>query len=287
MSIPIQAQYQKYRTLLVPYAYNIIGDSLAAEDVVQEILNTYFLNDREHIMDPDRYLVRSVINRAINAKKSIRARKKHYIGQWLPVPVHTDESVYREIDKRRILDYSLLVLLERLNPKERAVFILKESFDFEHSEIAKVLEITVENSRQLYKRGKLKVESGGLKASSNRVIVDATLKKLTEAILRADIESVKALLAAQVQSHSDGGDMKAARKIILGRANVSKFLKALYGKYFHPGSVVTYEELNHSPALVFRIGDLIYRCMLFDVRDGIIENVYIITNPAKLRSLVA
>jgi RNA polymerase sigma-70 factor (ECF subfamily) len=286
MSIPIEAQYQKYKAQLVPYAYSIIGDSLAAEDVVQEILNTYFLNDHEHIQDPDRYLTRSVINRSINAKKSMQARKKQYIGQWLPVPIHTDESIYKEIDKRRILDYSLLVLLERLNPKERAVFILKESFDFEHSEIAEVLQITVENSRQLYKRARQKLESGGLKASADKVTADATLKKLTEAILRADVENVKALLAAQVQSYSDGGDMKAAPNIIVGRDNVSKFLKALYGKYFHDGTVVTSEELNHGPALVFRLGNLIYRCVMFGVRDGVIENVYIMNNPAKLRALV-
>src|SRR5688572_192754 len=286
MSSPFEAQYQKYRAKLVPFAYNIIGDSLAAEDVVQEILNTYFLNNHDHIQDPNRYLMRSVINRSINAKKSIQVRKKQYIGQWLPVPIHTDESIYKEIDKRHILDYSLMVLLERLNAKERAVFILKESFDFEHSEIAEVLQITVENSRQLYKRARQKLESGGLKAAGDKVTADTTVKKLTEAILRADIENVKALLAAQVQSYSDGGDMKAAPNIIVGRDNVSKFLKALYGKYFHAGTVVTSEELNYGPALVFRLGNLIYRCVMFDVRDGMIENVYIIVNPAKLRALV-
>jgi RNA polymerase sigma-70 factor (ECF subfamily) len=282
----IEAQYRKYRTQLVPYAYNIIGDSLAAEDVVQEILNTYFLNDRAHIQDPDRYLMRSVINRSINAKKHISAKKQQYIGQWLPVPVHTDEDIYKGMDKQHILDYSLLVLLERLNPRERAVFILKESFDFEHSEIAEVLEITTEHSRQLYKRGRQKLESGGLKPSPQNVKTDATVKKLTDAILRADVENVKALLAADVQSYSDGGDVKAARNIIVGGDHVSKFLKALYSKYFHPGTIVTSEELNHSPALVFRIGDLIYRCIMLDIHDGVIENVYIISNPSKLRSLV-
>lgn len=286
MSLPIETQYRKYKAQLVPYAYNIIGDSLAAEDVVQEILNIYFLNPHDQIQNPDGYLMRSVINRSINAKKSIQVRKKQYIGQWLPVPIHTDESIYKEIDRRHILDYSLLVLLERLNPKERAVFILKESFDFEHSEIAEVLEITVENSRQLYKRGRQKLESGGLKPAGDKVTVDATLKKLTEAILRADVENVKALLAEQVQSYSDGGDMKAAPNVIVGRDNVSKFLKALYGKYFHAGTVITVEELNHAPALVFSLGNLIYRCLLFDVRDSVIENVFIIVNPAKLRGLV-
>lgn len=282
----IETQYLKYKKQLVPYAYNIIGDSLAAEDVVQEILNAYFLNDRAHIQEPDKYLMRSVINRSINAKKTINAKKQQYIGQWLPVPVHTDEDIYRGMDKQHILDYSLLVLLERLNPRERAVFILKESFDFEHSEIAEVFDMTAENSRQLYKRGRQKLEAGGLRPSADTVATDATLKKLTDAILRADVEDVKALLAAHVQSYSDGGGVKAARNIIIGRDHVSKFLKALYGKYFHPGTMVTLEELNHSPALVFRLGDLIYRCIVVDIRDGVIENVYIITNPSKLRSLV-
>ncbi len=114
---------------------NIIGDSLTAEDVVQEILNACFLNDRTHIEDPDRYLMRSVINRSINARKPIKARKQQHIGQWLPVPVHTDEEIYSGIDKHQILEYSLLMLLEKLNARERAVFILKESFNFDHGEI--------------------------------------------------------------------------------------------------------------------------------------------------------
>lgn len=284
MELDLEVKYTQFRTRLVPYAYSIIGDSMAAEDVVQEILNKYFLNPNSLVDNPDSYLLRSVINRAINARKSIQISKK-YIGHWLPVPVHTDERVYRDADKKQILDYSLLVLLERLNPKERAVFILKESFDFEHSEIAETLGTTVENSRQLYKRGREKLGSGIRKTSGNADGDAVTVRKLTDAILDADVERVKALLAADVRSVSDGGEMKAAPNIILGRDNVTKFLKAVYGKYYHPDSRITFEELNHCPAVVYRIGDVIYRCLICETKAGVIENIYIIVNPAKLRGL--
>jgi RNA polymerase sigma factor (sigma-70 family) len=278
-------QYKKYRATLVPYAYNITGDLPAAEDVVHEVLNSYFMNDRKDIESPEKYLMRAVINRSINAKKSIDSMKRNYIGQWLPVPVNTEESIYKEIDKQSILDYSLLVLLEKLNPKERAVFILKESFDFDHRDIAEILDITAESSRQLYKRGREKLQSVRRNLTPVRTAANSTLKQLTEAILSADVESVKALLSADVQSYSDGGDIKAARNIIVGRDNVTKFLQALYGKYFHPDTVVTAEEFSLMPALIFRREGIVYRCVLFDIADGVIENVYILTNPLKLRAL--
>jgi RNA polymerase sigma factor (sigma-70 family) len=285
VKVELESVYQQYQAELFPYAYNIIGDSLAAEDVVQEILNFYFLNSNEHVQNQKSYLIRSVINRSINTKKSIQVDKK-YIGHWLPVPMHTEDNIYREIDKNPILNYSLLVLLERLNPKERAVFILKESFDFAHSEIAEVLGSTVENSRQLYKRARQKLELEEGKSFNSKNKHDAILNQLTDAILNADIEKVKQLLSDNVQSLSDGGyTMRAAPNIINGKENVSRFLRAMYGKYYLEGSAATFEELNHSPAIVFRVNNVIYRCIIFDISDGVIENVYIIVNPDKLRAL--
>ena len=130
---------------------------MAAEDIVQEVLNHHFLNSRDHIENPDHYLIRSVINRAINQKNLLRNKMEQYPGRWLPAPVVTEEGIYAGADRARILHYSLLVLLERLNAKERAVFILKETFDFTHEEIAEILNISTEHSRQLFKRGKKKI----------------------------------------------------------------------------------------------------------------------------------
>src|SRR6188768_64254 len=131
----IAIQFRHFQSRLLPFAYNITGDFMAAEDIVQDVLNHHFLNATEHIDNVDHYLIKSVINKSINHTKLLRSRLEEYRSKWLPSPVMTEENIYAGADRSRILHYSLLVLMEQLTPKERAVFILKETFDFGHEEI--------------------------------------------------------------------------------------------------------------------------------------------------------
>lgn len=274
-----------YRSTLFPYAYNILGDLMEAEDTVQETLNKYFLSSHEHVENQDGYLVRSVINRAINQKQLLRNRMEQYPGHWLPTPVFTEEGIYARADSRHILNYSLLVLLERLNPKERAVFILKETFDFSHPEIGDMLGITEESSRQLLKRGKEKVGSGAretVSADKSKIL----LGQLTDAILGADIEKVKSLLAADIRTISDGGSkVSAARNIISGKEGASKLLKAIYSKYMLPGATTTFTTMNHRPAILYLHEGRIFRIIVFEMDENYIEKIFIMVNPDKLQAL--
>ena len=235
----LETQLHHYQTMLLPFAYNVTGDFMAAEDIVQDVLNHHFLNSRDHIENPDHYLIRSVINRAINQKNLLRNKMEQYPGRWLPAPVVTEEGIYAGADRARILHYSLLVLLERLNAKERAVFILKETFDFTHEEIAEILNISTEHSRQLFKRGKKKIMPSEAQVEKVNEESQQLLQQLADAISAADIEKTKRLLAQDVQCVSDGGPkMSAARKMLVGQEHVFKFLKAIYGKYFPEGATI-------------------------------------------------
>lgn len=281
-----ETQFRKFRGKLLPYAYNILGDSMEAEDVVQEILNNYFLGPSDHIQTPENYLIRSVINRSINEKKKQKVRLAEYPGQWLPIPVNTEEDVYQYADRSKLLHYTLLVLLERLNPKERAIFILKESFDFSHSEVAEMLNVTVENSRQLYKRAKQKLEPDIHYSLSTDQSGEYILHQLTESILQADIEKVKQLLSDDVKMVSDGGPKtSAARNVISGKDDASKLLKAIYGKYFPEGSCIEFTSFNHQPAILYKKDSVTYRCILFEIGNGLIQRMYIIVNPDKLQRI--
>jgi RNA polymerase sigma factor (sigma-70 family) len=282
----LSTQFDRYQSLLFPFAYNITGDFMAAEDVVQEVLNQHFLNSREHIENPDHYLIRSVINRAINQKNLLRSKMEKYPGKWLPTPVLTEEGIYAAADRDKILHYSLLVLMEQLNPKERAVFILKETFDFNHEEIADVLNINTEHARQLLKRGKKKIDPQAIQPESVMKKSQPLLQQLAEAISSADIERTKRLLAKDVESVSDGGpNMTAARKILVGQERVSKFLKAVYGKYHPEGATSTFTIVNHDPAIVFRLQGKIFRCIVFKIEKNIIQKIFIVVNPDKFRGL--
>lgn len=281
-----ELQISRYQSKLLPYAYNILGDFMEAEDVVQEALNKYYLDPNDHIEKPENYLIRSVINRSINQKKLLRNKKELYPGEWLPTPVFTEEGIYSKADRGQILNYSLLVLLEKLNPRERAVFILKESFDFSHKEIADILEIATENSRQLLKRAKQKL---GSPAGSSFEVKDknaAPVKQLTEAILQADVEKVKFLLSADIQSISDGGpNVSAAKNIITGKDHVSKFLKAIFNKYLPASAKIVFATVNHKPAIIYTYEGRIFRCAIFELKGETIDKIFIVVNPDKLKHL--
>jgi RNA polymerase sigma-70 factor (ECF subfamily) len=283
---PVSAEFDKYKALLLPFAYNITGDVLAAEDIVQEVVTNHVLKADPALEDPRRYLVRSVINRSINEKKMLRRKKEDYRGKWLPAPVLTEDSIYADADREKILQYSLLVLLERLTPRERAVFILKETFDFEHEEIADILKIKTDHSRQLLKRGKKKIlplppARPQFHRSNNQLLM-----KLVEAISTSDVALTKKLLSDDVQCMSDGGtQMKAARNLLTGHDRVSKFLKAIYGKYYLEGTTTEIVQLNFHPAILFRRNDKVFRCIVFELDEEIIKKIFIIVNPDKLAQL--
>ena len=281
-----KSEFEEFQSQLFPYAYNIIGDVMESEDIVNEILNAYFMESSHAIQTPRNYLTRSVINRAINAKKRLHLRREQYPGQWLPVPINTEEGVYREADKKGILNYSLMVLLELLNPKERAVFILKESFDYSHGEIAEILHINVDNVRQLYKRGKEKLDLHARRIPRQKREAKSILEDLAEAILQADVERVKGLLSDDVESLSDGGPKtSAARNIVSGKDHVYKLLKAIYGKCFLPGTDTEVGSYNHLPAMLFKMNGHVYTIMVFEIIDRKIERLFIIINPDKTSQL--
>ncbi len=277
--------FEELKAILLPFSYNITGDFMEAEDIVQEVLTKHFMVLDPSIVNPKHYLIRAVINRSINEKKMLRTRMEDYRGRWLPTPILTEDSIYREVDRKKILHYSLLVLLERLNAKERAVFILKETFDFEHEEIAEILGIKVDHSRQLLKRAKEKIShlaTPTVQTKSNSV---PFLEDLVEAISKSDIARTKLLLSKDVQCMSDGGKVKAARNMLTGPDRVSRFLKAVYGKYYPEGAEWRIVEINFHPAIVFTLNGQLFRCIIFDIKEDVVQKIFIVVNPDKLQRL--
>ena len=281
----VKSGFEDFKAILLPFAYNITGDFMAAEDIVQEVLTIHFLVLNPAVENPKNYLIRAVINRSINEKKLLRTRMEDYRGRWLPTPILTEDSIYREIDRKKILQYSLLVLLERLNAKERAVFILKETFDFEHDEIGDILGIKPDNSRQLLKRAKEKISHLTGPSIQPKSESEPLLKDLVEAISKSDIPRTKLLLSKDVQCMSDGGKVKAARNMLTGQDSVSKFLKAVFGKYYPEGAEWQFVEINFNPAILFTLNKKIFRCIVFEINEDVVQKIFIIVNPDKLQQL--
>ncbi|MBD0332816.1 MAG: sigma-70 family RNA polymerase sigma factor, partial [Chitinophagaceae bacterium] len=231
-SIPVATQDTfDYQKNLFPYAYNILGSVEDARDAVQDVVVRYLSTPPSEVKNEKNYLIRSVINQAI----SVKTRNQKITGEktWLPEPV-ASESADGMLYKNEILSYSLLVLLEKLNAKERAVFILKEAFDYGHDEISKLLSITEENSRKLLSRAKNKLsdfKKTGTKFSSNSTVAE----KYYTLIKNADVQGLEKLLAEEVAITADGGDkVKVVREFLQGKTPVAELLLFAYERFQRP-----------------------------------------------------
>lgn len=270
------------RPLLTVYAYNILGSYEDAKDVVQDTFLKFSLISHDQINDNKSYLIRMVVNLAIDQKRKQKKRRAEYPGEWLPEPVATEDAE-SSIHRREILSYSLMVLLEKLNARQRAVFILKEAFDYEHEEIATILGITVDNSRKTLSRARQQLQSGN--PSDTVTIQPGHLDRYLEIIQHGDIKQLEQLLSEDVDFISDGGGKaKASMNTVHGRQPVMLMITGLYRK-FHSHWRVERKWVNHQPALLYYENNKLVSCEILILSEGRIAHVYMIRNPDKLASL--
>jgi RNA polymerase sigma-70 factor (ECF subfamily) len=275
---------KNYQDTLFPYAYNILGTSDDAMDVVQDVVMSHLSNQKTGIENESAYLIKSVINRSINLK--IRSKKMVGEATWLPEPIAT-ENADKKINSQEILSYSLLVLMEYLNPQERAVFILKEAFDYSHQEIAEIFSFTVENSRKLLSRAKKTLKEKGSDYNSNSIPGTNFLTEYIDVIRNGNVEMLEQMLAEQITAQTDGGGkVKVLSEFTSGIKAVARFAIKVYDLYLK-NYQVKFRNLNHTPSLLFYKGSILISCQIFD-RDtatGKINNIYSVVDPEKLKGI--
>lgn len=270
------------RPLLTTYAYNIVGSYDDAKDIVQEAFLKYIDADGEKIENKKAYLVRIVINLAINFKKRQKKMLGEYPGEWLPEPIAT-EGADTEMNRKEILSYSLMVLLEKLNAKQRAVFILKEAFAYDHEEIAEVLGISAENSRQILSRAKEKLKRED--TTTEEKISSGYLDKYLDVIYNGDVNKLEKLLNDDIVIVSDGGGkVPAFMKPVRGKIPAIKLLLGIYKKFYEHVHIER-STINHEPALLYYQNDVLVTCQVFSLENGHTRRIYFIRNPDKLRVL--
>lgn len=270
-----------YQNKLFPYAYNILGSVDDAFDVIQDVMVKRLSGVGKALENESAYLIKSVINQAINLKN--RNKRIREYTMWLPEPLST-EAADAHVKKKEIISYSILVLLEYLSAKERAVFILKEAFDYAHEEIAETLSITVENSRKLLSRAKSNLRSNN--AELRPAIAAATdfLQAYIHYIEDGDIKSLEQLLSEEIAVKADGGKkMKVVSELTQGIRPVSDLVLYLYKHYQHRFQVKLH-TVNHQPALLFYNDGQLVNCQVFEWDDdqSKIRNIFSIIDPDKL-----
>ncbi|MEU9761440.1 RNA polymerase sigma-70 factor [Streptomyces sp. NPDC047987] len=283
--------FETHRPVLIAVAYRMLGRIADAEDVVQEAWLRWSSASREDVREPRAYLVRITTRLAVDRLRQVRSQREAYVGPWLPEPLVTDfgPSVPDTAERAVLADsvsLAVLVVLESLSPLERAVFVLREAFGFPYTEIATALERSEAAVRQLAGRARRHVEE-----RRPRYDVDpAQRRDLTERFLAAaaggDIERLLAMLATDVRLVGDsGGKAKAPLRVIEGADKVGRFLCAtVHGRTqdFDIRAV----ELNGGPGLLVLSGGMPDSAVQIEVRNGLVQCVYIVRNPDKLTGVV-
>jgi RNA polymerase sigma-70 factor (ECF subfamily) len=276
------------RPLLFSIAYRMLGSASDAEDVLQDAWLRYSGADRSAIRSPKAFATTIVTRLCLDRLKSARATREEYIGPWLPEPVLTSEveSPATMLQRSESLTLAFLVLLEKLSPEERAVFLLKDIFEYEHSEVAEMLGTTVENSRQLLHRAKARLAEGRPRLTGTPESRRAVAERFARAFSSGNGSELSALLAADVGVWSDGGGKAlAARHPLLGHDRVLNFLLGLHrasARMDVRDMSLGIEDVNFEPALVLRIGGRLESIFVFSIDGDTVSGIRVVRNPDKL-----
>jgi RNA polymerase sigma factor (sigma-70 family) len=272
-----------YQRRLFPYAYNILGSVDDALDAVQDVVTHYLTLPKKELDNERGYLIRSVVNRAINMKKR---SSRTTDAAWLPEPVAT-ETADGEVRTNEIISYSLLVLLEHLNAKERAVFILKEAFDYPHEEIGAILDISVDNSRKLLNRARNELKNARKDRAPDSSVPPDFLNDYIRIIKNGDTKALEKKLAEEVSFRADGGGkIRIVRELTTGTAAVQELITYLHENYRVKYDVYV-REINHQPALLYYNDGLLVNCQVFELtmNRSAVQTIYSIVDPAKLKNI--
>jgi RNA polymerase sigma-70 factor (ECF subfamily) len=277
-------EFQAARPRLFGIAYRMLGAVAEAEDVVQDAWLRWQGTDRSQVRNPTAFLSTVTVRLAINASTSARARREVYAGPWLPEPVLTEGDPMLGAERAEALEIGLLLLLERLTPNERAVYLLREAFDYDFREIAEVLEISESNARQVARRARAHLEDQRSKPVTT-VERDRLLRAFLSAAQSGDLEQLESLLAEDIVLYADGGGVVAASpRPVVGRDRLTKLFSA-GGAGFTEGVAVDFIEANgENAAVLSRDGEPFAFCSITAGEHGI-ERLFVVLNPDKLRGL--
>jgi len=270
------------RPLVFSIALRMVGSAGEAEDLVQE---AYLRLHREgDVRAPKAFLTTVVTRLAIDHLRSARVRRETYTGDWLPEPLVSAPGTDEQVEHDETVSLAFLVLLERLEPVERAVYVLHELLGFSHDEIAPVVGKSVANCRQILRRAKQHVDAGRPRFEPSRERREALLARFLAAVRGGDVEGLVGLLAADAVHVADGGGKVRATIVpILGGDKVAR-LWAAFGRRPEAAAVdLVPVDVNGQPgvAAVGPDGDLV-TVITVDVADDRVQRVWAVLNPDKL-----
>jgi RNA polymerase sigma-70 factor (ECF subfamily) len=284
--------FETYRSYLFAIAYRMLGSAMDAEDMVQETYLRYQTTPPETITSLKAFLTTILTRLCMDQLHLARRKREQYLGPWLPEPVITAEAselakVEERVDTEESISLAFLVLLEQLQPIERAVFLLREVFEYDYAEIAAFLGKSEDACRQSFSRAKKHLADHRPRFQASADTQRQLLTGFMQAVRAGEMTALMNLLAEDVTFWGDGGGKVkgAATHPIAGRLAVARFLLGTWNVFrrsLPEGSRVELAEVNRQPALITRAGDRAFAVLTIEVDAQQIRTIRIIANPEKL-----
>ena len=287
--------FETYRPYLFSIAYRMLGSAMDAEDMVQETYLRYQATPTEtqaNIVSLKAYLTTIITRLCVNQLQSAHRKREQYIGPWLPEPITTDfthrsttEAVNPEerMELYESLSLAFLVLLEELQPVERAIFLLRDVFDYEYAEIAAVLGKSEAACRQVFSRAKKHLADHRPRFTPAPQVQREMLTSFLNAVQGGDMQGLMTMLAEDVTLWADGGGKVrgAATRPLVGPDAVARFSVGSL-RFLPEGYAVEITEVNGQPSLIIRVAGRVFSVISIEVARQRIRAVRVVANPEKL-----
>lgn len=274
--------FNEYRSLLFAIAYRMLSSVTDAEDVVQEAWLRWQATETT-VQTPKAYLSKLITRLCIDHLRSARVQREQYIGLWLPEPILTDDGM-NQIEIADSLSFAFLMLLECLSPTERAIFLLREVFDYDYAEIASIVNKSVPNCRQIVRRARQHLTLRRPTTSTEVQSQEQLIEQFLVSWNRGDVYSLIALMAEDISFWGDGGgQMGAVRQPLHGALKVARFLVAIRRSSLLPILTPQQMPINGQLGLVNYVNEKLHSVFTFDVQGNVIQSIFAIVNPVKLQ----
>jgi RNA polymerase sigma-70 factor (ECF subfamily) len=270
-------------------AYRMLGSVTEAEDVAQEAV-LRLARAPQPIDEPAAWVTTTATRLSIDVLRSARMRREAYVGPWLPEPVVGDggDDAAAHAELSDTLSQAFLVLLERLTPVERAAFLLREVFDYDYADVARAIERSEANARQLVARARKHVDASRPRFDADEALRNRLLERFLAAADEGDVAGLEALLAEDASLYSDGGGRAtAARRPLFGAPRIARAMAGITRLTRRNRELeVELVPVNGQPGAISRTTDgAVWSVLTIDVCDGRIQTVRIVRNPDKLAHL--
>jgi RNA polymerase sigma-70 factor (ECF subfamily) len=282
-------QFESYRLLLFSIAYRMLGSVSEAEDTLQDAYLRYRAMPAGAIAAPKAFLSTVVTRLCLNHLQAARVQRESYLGPWLPEPLVTEEdpeSPISQAERLESISMAFLVLLERLTPVERAVFLLREVFDYAYPEIAAIVDKEEASCRQILSRAKKRLAAERPRFTPSTEQHQHLLRQFLEAVEEGNLVGLTRLLASDVMMWTDGGGkaLGAATRSLHGQETVARFILGSLRRFFGRFAI-EFCEVNREPALLVRTDGHLFSVVSMTIEQQHIVEIRVIANPDKLRHL--